>query len=96
MLYTLYDRLKPVAKEQLEENKNKGYDIVERTIYPLLKKEIFWDRLTVHQLQCIHSFASPYGYDFPNYFDLIYGERWVYSNDEYKSLIRTTEDNITE
>lgn len=97
MLYTLYDRLKPEAKAELEKSrKEDGYNIVEKTIYPLLKDVIWWDRLTVHQVQIIHTFGSPDPADFPDYFDIMYGGRWCYSVKEYESLIRDTEDNITE
>lgn len=93
MLYTLYDRLKPEMLEKLLSESKEGYDIVDTTIIPFLKKNKFFDDLTVFEVKALKTFTETF--DLTQY-DVLYGEKWFYSHEKYKSLIRTTEDNITE
>ena len=93
MLYTLYDRLKPGFLDKLKQESEDGYGIVEDTIIPFLKENKFFDDLTVFEVKTLKYFTE--SFDITQY-DVLYGSKWFYTHEEYKSLTRDTEDNITE
>ena len=74
MRKTLFDRLTPIAREQLE-SEHKTYEFSVNTIYDTLKSKQWWSDLTVTEVSrfLLYTNASKIGVDIRDYMTIMYG-----------------------
>ncbi len=87
MIYTLLERLKPNHLTALNSQEDQ-YDETVNKIKGWLKENVFFDALTIHQVQCLKTFTDS-NLTQINQIDLLYGDEWFYTNEEYKSILNT-------
>lgn len=74
MRKTLFDRLTPIAREQLE-NERKLYEFSVDSIYTSLKNNQWWNDLTVTEVSrlLLYTNAAQIGVDTRDYMTIMYG-----------------------
>lgn len=74
MRKTLFERLTPIAREQLE-NERKLYEFSVDSIYNSLKNNQWWNDLTVTEVSrlLLYTNASQIGVDIRDYMTIMYG-----------------------
>lgn len=87
MIHNLLKRLKPEYSKALNSQEAEYNDMVNK-IKGWLRDEVFFDKLTVHQVHCLSIFTdSVLGQIHP--IELLYGTHWFLTNDEYKEFLNT-------
>ncbi len=85
MLHNLLKRLKPEHLKALN-SQNAEYNDMVNKIKVWLRDEIFFDKLTVHQVHCLSTFTdSVLSQIHP--IELLHGSHWFLTNDEYKEFL---------
>lgn len=85
MLHSLKTRLKPNATLALYSNQDEYSEMVEK-IEKWLSNATMFDQLTIHQVHCLSTFTST-SITQVNQIDLMYGDHWFYTNEEYNAII---------
>lgn len=88
MIHSLLARLKPEYLTELNSNYEGGYQEMAEKIKMWLGDTAFFDRLTVHQVHCLITFTNQHLTSI-NQIELMYGDYWFYTNDEYEQLLNT-------